>query len=80
MNLAIALIAQGRFSEPPLWSFANFPCSLGRILEVVNGVPAAVKDEAVVTVKGEPVVDGSGGIEVEPHSVTASDPVYVSGT
>jgi hypothetical protein len=37
-----------------------------------------VKDEAVVTVKGEPVVDGSGGIEVEPHSVTASDPVYVA--
>lgn len=44
-------------------------------LEVVNGVPVAVKDEAVLAVKGEPVVAVRVELKRSPHTVTASDPV-----
>jgi hypothetical protein len=45
------------------------------MLEAVNGVPVAVKDETVVAVKGEPVVELRVELKRSHHSVTASDPV-----
>jgi hypothetical protein len=90
--MAIALIAQGGSTNRPCEFSQTFRvtserilrttsgetprwiCIRRRTLEVVDGVPVAVKDCS--SREKENRLWTVRRIEVEPHSVTASDPVY----